>query len=232
MKNRIHLKILLATFFIATVSYMSSCTHDDEIFSPSGAANIQRGTDVVKNSEGWTFDKSHSNVMWETAYMGSAAMLTGRFNMFGISNFSFDEANPANTSFEAWVRLNTVNTGEFGRDGNATTTTGCIQTTFGTAAGKIDEPENLAIIKSKSVELSKTDKGYLVKMDLTFKGVTKEVTGKLIYTGKTRIAAATPYDLAGFTLEFQFFAKTDYGVVSTNIADKVAIKTNAQFKKS
>lgn len=232
MRKNFKYKILITAFFISIVGYISSCTHDDEIFSPSGAANIQRGTDVITFSDGWTNDKSHSNVMWETAYMGSAAMLSGRFNMFGVKSFSFDESNPANTNFEAWVRLNTVNTGEPGRDGNPTTTTGCIQTTLGTAAGKVDEPENLAIIKSKSVELSKTDKGYLVKMDLTFKGVTKEVTGKLTYTGKTRIAAATPYDLAGFTLEFQFFAKTDFGVVSTNIADKVAIKTNAQFKKS
>ena len=67
---------------------------------------------------------------------------------------------------------------------------------------------------------------------MTFKGVTKEVTAKLFYTGKARVAATTPYDVAGLSIEFSMFAKTDFGVVSTSIADKVTIKSNAQFKKS
>jgi polyisoprenoid-binding protein YceI len=226
MRKYIKTHYLIIALFILSFGYIISCTHDDEIFTPSSQANIQRGTDVIKLTEGWTFDKTHSNVGWETAYMGSAALLTGRFNQFGFRSFDFDESNPANTTFEAWVRLNSVNTGEPGRDA------GCLLTTFGTTAGSVDEPLNLAIIKSKSVELSKTDKGYIVKCDLTFKGVTKEVIAKLSYTGKTRIQAATPYDVAGLTLEFQFFAKTDFAIVSTSIADKLGVKCNAQFKKS
>jgi polyisoprenoid-binding protein YceI len=168
--------------------------------------------------------------MWETAYIGAGALLTGRFNQFGMTTFNFDEANPANTNFEAWVRLNTVNTGEPGRDA------GCLLGTFGTALGKVDEAENIAKIKSKSIELSTTDKGYIVKCDLTFHGVTKEVTAKMNYTGKTTFpagyAGATALTLAGLNIEFQFFAKTDFAIVSNNIADKVTIKCNGQFKKS
>jgi polyisoprenoid-binding protein YceI len=209
-----------------SLGYIISCTHDDEILDIPTVTEPKRGTDIVKVVDGWAFDKSHSNVNWETAYMGAAAMLTGRFNQFGFRAFSFDEANAANTNFEAWVRLNTVNTGEPGRDA------GCLLGTFGTATGKVDEVENLAVVKSKSIEPSKTDKGYIVKCDLTFHGVTKEVTAKLSYTGKTRIEATTPYDVVGFTLEFQMLAKTDFAIVSTSVADKVTITCNAQFKKS
>ena len=228
MKRFLRVPYLIIALLITSMGYIVSCTHDDEVVTSNGS-DIQRGTDVRKISEGWNFDKSHSNVMWETAYIGTGALLTGRFNMFGMTSFNFDEANPANTNFEAWVRLNTVNTGEPGRDG------GCLLGTFGTATGKVDEVENLAKVKSKTVTLSTTDKGYIVTCDFTFKGVTKEVTAKLNYTGTTAFpagyAGANAFSLAGFTLEFQFFAKSDFGIVSNNVADKVGIRCNAQFKK-
>ena len=40
-------------------------------------------------------------------------------------------------------------------------------------------------LRLKAIELSTTDKGYIVKFDFTFHGVTKELTGKLFYDGKT-----------------------------------------------
>jgi polyisoprenoid-binding protein YceI len=228
MRSLIKTPYLIIALFISSLGYIVSCTHDDEIVASSGA-NIQRGTAVIKATDGWAYDKTHSNVMWETAYIGSGALLTGRFNMFGLTSFSFDEANPANTSFEGWVRLNTVNTGEPGRDA------GCLLGTFGTAAGKVDEPENLAIIKSKAIQLSTTDKGYIVTCDLTFHGVTKQVNAKLNYNGTTAFpagyAGANAFSLAGFSIEFQFAAKTDFGIVSNNIGDKVGITCNAEFKK-
>ena len=48
-----------------------------------------------------------------------------------------------------------------------------------------NEVANIAKIKTKTIELSTTDKGYIVKFDFTFHGVTKELTGKLFYDGKT-----------------------------------------------
>jgi len=229
MRSYIKTSYLIVALLITSMGYFVSCTHDDDLLVDAAKPNIQRGTDIVKLSDGWVFDKTHSNVTWETAYIGTGALLTGRFNQFGLTSFSFDEANAANTSFVAWVRLNTVNTGEPGRDA------GCLLGTFGTALGKVDEAENLATIKSKSIELSTTDKSYIVKCDLTFHGVTKEVTAKLNYTGKATFpagyAGANELTLAGASIEFQFFAKTDFAIVSNNIADKVFIKCNAQFKK-
>lgn len=221
--NKPYLWVL--AILLTGITYVASCTHDDEMLISNGA-DIVRGEDKASLSDSrLTFDKAHSNVTWETAYMGAASLLTGRFNSFGFTMFEFDEANPANTSFEAWVWLNTVNTGEPGRDG------GCLLSTYGTAAGKTTEQENLAVIKSKSVELSTTDKGYIVIADLTFHGVTKAVTGKLNYVGKTTTTSGGVETIVtGYSLEFQILAKTDFGISSTNIADKVTIKCNAVFK--
>lgn len=217
----------ILAIMIGGYGYMASCTHDDDILVGSGA-NIERGTQKVGLSNPKvTFDKSHSNVGWETAYIGSTALLTGRFNTFGFTSFEFDEPNAGGISFEAWVYVNSVNTSEPGRD------QGCLQTTFGTTTAMTTETANLGIIKSKSVELSKTDKGYIVKCDFTFHGVTKEVTAKLMYlgTGTTGSGATLKY-VYGFSLDFQFLAKTDYLISSNNIADNVGVKCNAIFRES
>lgn len=221
-------KTFLAIVALIALSlfYVVSCTHKD-VVAPSGGTNITRGTDTYTlGANNWKLDKVHSSVLWEAGYLGTAGLLTGRFNMFGITTLQFDEANLANTSFEGWVRLNTVNTGEPGRDA------GCLLGTFGTAAGKVDEVENLAKLKSKKVEFSKTDKGYIITADLTFLGITKEVTGKLSYLPKTTIPAsgtAAAYDVFGLKYEFQFLAKTDYSLVSSSVGDKAAITLNMNF---
>ena len=202
------------------VGYVASCTHDDEVLVSQGP-DITRGTQKVSlTAAGTTFDKAHSNVNWSTAYLGATSLLTGRFDNFGFYSFEFDEPNAANIHFEAWVWLNTVNTSEPARDD------GCLLGTFGTSAGLTTEAENLAVIKSKTVELSTTDKGYNIKADLTFHGVTKEVTCKLTYVGKTLSGAK---EILGFGLEFQFLAKTDFLIASTSIGDNCTVKCNAAF---
>jgi polyisoprenoid-binding protein YceI len=211
------------------LTYFVGCRHDDTV-EPYKPADIMRGTSVVDLTAGWTFDKSHSNVTWETAYDGVGAMLTGRFNTFGLKTFKFDEANPANIAFEGYVWLNKVNTGEPGRD------TGCLLTTYGVTKTMGDTIPNVARIVSKSVTPSTTDKGYIVKCDFIFHGVTKEVTAKLNYTDLVHFDAGQmgtkALDVMGFTLTWQFAAKTDYLITSTSIADKVEMTCNAQFKKT
>ncbi|MDX5348044.1 MAG: YceI family protein [Hymenobacteraceae bacterium] len=210
---------------ISGVTYVG-CTHDDDI-APSAGTKIERGSAAFTSGvDKWKLDKTHSSVLWETAYMGSGGLLTGRFNSFGVTSMSFEESNPEKISFEGWVRLNTVNTGEPGRDG------GCLLGTFGTAAGLTDEANNLATLKSKKVEFSKSDKGYIVTFDMTFMGKTKEITGKLNYVPKTTIPAsgtAAEYNIFGLKLDYQFFAKSDFGIVSNSIADKVGVSVNMNF---
>lgn len=201
--------------------YMGGCTHDDELLTSQGP-NIERGDEKISlESTNTTFDKAHSNVQWSSAYLGATSLLTGRFDNFGFDTFNFDESNAAGISFSAWVWLNSVNTSEPGRDD------GCLLQTFGTSGSLTTEDENLAIITSKEVELSTTDKGYNVTADLTFHGVTKEVTCKMNYDGKTQSGGN---DVYGFSLQFQFLAKTDFLISSTNVGDNADVKCNAVFR--
>jgi polyisoprenoid-binding protein YceI len=227
MRKLIKPPFLIIALLLSHAVYIVSCSHDDEILSLAGP-KIERGTDVISLTDAKvSFDKTHSNVGWETMYLGGLSLLTGRFDTLGFTSFNFDEANPANTNFEAWVWVNRVNTSEPGRD------KGCLQTTFGVNTAMGNEAANVAKIKTTSVELSPTDKGYIVKFDLTFHGVTKSLTGKLNYPGKTITGTgATAKNIYGFGFDFQFLAKTDFGIVSNNIADKITVKCNAIFRQT
>lgn len=218
-------KLLLFLLVTAGTLYMTSCRHEDQILSSNGPA-IERGTQTLNlpADTKLSFEKSHSNVMWETPYMGLLSTLTGRFDTFGVTKFIFDEANAANTSFECWVWLNRVNTSEPGRD------KGCLQTTFGVNTSMTTDVANVAKFTSTKVELSTTDKGYIVTGDLTFHGVTKSVTGKMFYLGKaTTGSGATLKYKYGVSFTYQFLAITDFGIVSTNIGDQVTIRCDAIF---
>ena len=207
---------LICAFSI--VGYVIGCTHDDEVLSSQGP-DITRGTQKASlTNPKHTFDKAHSNVQWSSQYLGATSLLTGRFDNFGFYTFEFDESNAAGIHFSAWVWLNSVNTSEPGRDD------GCLLSTFGTSNGLTTEANNLAVITSKSVELSTTDKGYNIKADLTFHGVTKEVTCKMNYVGKTTSGAN---EVLGFNLQFQFLAKTDFLIASNNVGDNAEVKCNA-----
>ncbi len=218
LRQRLLMAILLVAGYCG---YIAACTHEDELLTSQGP-NIERGDEKVSlESTNTSFDKAHSNVNWASAYLGATSLLTGRFDNFGFDTFNFDESNAAGISFSAWVWLNSVNTSEPGRDD------GCLLQTFGTSGNLTTEDENLAIITSKKVELSTTDKGYNVTADLTFHGVTKEVTCKMNYDGKT---VSGGNDVYGFSLQFQFLAKTDFLIESTNVGDNADVKCNAVFK--
>jgi polyisoprenoid-binding protein YceI len=227
MKQRI--KFYLSGFAVAMafLGYVVSCTHEDVVL-PDGSKgpNIERGNEVLGlNDAATSFDKSHSNVNWSTPYLGEVSILTGRFNYFGFRSFHFEESNPDSIYFEAFVYLNTVNTSEPGRDG------GCLLTTFGTGKDAQDVDSNLAVIKTKKVEFSTTDKGYIVTADLTFHKVTKTITAKLDFAGKTsETFNGSTFDVYGFNLSFSILAQTDFGIQSTSIADNVDIKCGAAFK--
>ena len=233
--------------FCAIMLVVSHCQHDDEVIPVEGPNpdNIVRGTETIDcltctplvsngasadfNSSAipanqWFFDKSHSNVEWETPYKGVGSLLTGRFNYFVLETLVFDEQNPGNISFEGYVRLNTVNTGEPGRDN------GCLLGTFGTAAGKTGEPENLARLKSTTVSFSQTDAGYIANADFTFNGVTLPVTLKLNYVKQSHLDA-DKLTVAGIEAQFEFNALTNFNIVSTNISDKVTVKLNILLRK-
>lgn len=244
--NRLRIAIILV---MACGIFVTQCKHDDTIVPVKGtdAEKIIRGTEslsctnctpLVENGASsdfntaavpagvWYYDKNHSNVMWETPYKGVGSLLTGRFNYFVLKNLSFDEQDPTKISFEGYVRLNSVNTGEPGRDAS------CLLTTFNTAAAKTTEPENIARLKSTSVSLSTTDAGYIANADLTFNGVIKNVVVKLSYEKQShQLGAPAGYTLAGIEGEFEFNALSDFLISSTNISDKVLVRMNVLLRK-
>jgi len=224
MKNNKFLLILLAGLVTYTILlHTSSCTREDEVIGTIDPPNYTYGSETVKISEGWTFNKTHSSVLWETDYLGVSALLTGRFNSFD-AKVEWDEDNPENSTLTGWVVLSTVNTGEPGRDG------GCLLTTFGTATS------DTAKFKSTSIAFDNQG-GYIAHADLDFHGVKKDVLVQLNYTKATRFdensgIGGAPFTIAGLTGQFEILAKTDFGITSTSIADRVKIKVNCQFKKA
>lgn len=219
-KKVIFALIVLASYGIAV--NMVSCTHEDEVLGDIIGTTYTYGDDVVNESDGYVFDHTHSSVRWETAYLGAAALLTGRFNDFVLS-IEFDENNPENTKLSGSVILSSVNTGEPGRDG------GCLLGTFGTSVS------DSASFVSTSVEKDGNG-GYVVKGDFTFHGFTNEITGKLTYSGITLFdvdsgVSGAPFNIAGFVMEFDINAKSAFGIQSSSISDRVGIICSGQFKK-
>lgn len=215
---------VLAIFLSGMLFYqIPSCTHDDIADLAIDPIGYEYGDDEVSVTDGWNFDKTHSNVTWETAYLGSAALLTGRFNSFAVE-LEFVENEPEAISIVGSVVLSSVNTGEPGRDA------GCLLNTFDV------ETKDAAIFTSREVSLDGRG-GYLVVGDLDFHGIVDEVSMKLTYLGSTHFDESsglrgTPFTVAGFSGTFEFNAKSVFGIQSDNVSDRIAVTINAQFKKS
>jgi hypothetical protein len=260
MRRFIKTPFLIIASLVGSMGIIVSCTHDDDTTVSSGSAKITRGTNVhlpgnmtTGNANEWKFDKTHSSVLWQTNYVGAAGLLTGRFNQFGIANvtsalsttyttagqplkdssWAFYENEPEKTYFNGYVQINTSNTGEPGRDA------GCNVAGMGTVAIVAGTqnltPTNLAKIETTKVEFDPSSSGYIVTMNLTYKGqlaapLTKSIVGKLKYSPKQRVqfGTAAAYDVFGLQLSFQFNCR-DFGIVSTSVSDKIEIECNMNF---
>jgi polyisoprenoid-binding protein YceI len=216
------LYLFCSAILVSAGLFMTQCTHDDEVMTPDGMdpTPVERGDDLISFSDDWSFDKTHSSIRWETAYLGSAALLTGRFNDFNIE-LEFDESNPENIELSGRVTLSSVNTGEPGRD------QGCLLGTFG-----VDESDQ-AVFTSTSVEFDESDPtGYIITGNLTFHGVTSEMVMKLNYLGTNLLdLRGAPTNVAGLEGQFEINAKSVFGIESTSIADRVVININGQFNQ-
>ena len=220
--------LMILLVLISGYGYIAGCTHDDIV--PPAQANptpiINRGEAVLLpgsmtsgDTTQWKMDKAHSSVLWSTAYVGAAGLLTGRFNQFGMHNvtddkkikyyttgqplkdssWAFYENDPTKTYFNGYVQINTSNTGEPARDG------GCNVTGLGTVPIQTGvqnlESRNLAQIKTTKVEFDPLSSDYIVTLNLTWHGydtsaaalanpITVSVTGRLKYIKKAAITDA------------------------------------------
>lgn len=217
----------------------------------AGTAVFLPGNMTTGNSSEWKMDKVHSSVLWTTSYVGASGLLTGRFNQFGMhevlpaemisysttgqpvkdTSWAFYEGDDSKSYFNGYVQINTSNTGEPGRDA------GCNITNLGTTAIVTGTQNltitNLAQIKTTKITFDKTTGDYIVNLNLTWQGklgapATKALVGRMKYIKKSTIAAATPYDVFGLQLKFQFNCR-DFGITSTSIADKIDIECNMNF---
>ena len=221
-------------------------------FVPSRGTNIHLpGTMTVGDPTQWKLDKAHSSCLWSGSYIGAAGLLTGRFNQFGAhdvlpaemlnytttgqplldNSWAFNEADPTQTFINGYVQTNQSNTGEPGRDGGCNV--GNLGTTAIVAGTQNLTVTNLAKIKTTKVELDPNSNGYIVTLDMTWQGklaapVIKTYVGKLSYVPVATIAAATPYKVFGLQLKFSF-NKSDFGITSTSIGDKIDIECNMNF---
>jgi polyisoprenoid-binding protein YceI len=250
----------VAVIMFSGLVYVAGCTRDNDMLVPikltqpfvpnRGNAVLLPGNMTAGNASEWKLDKAHSSVLWSGAYIGAAGLLTGRFNQFGMHNvidaeminyvttgqplkdssWSFYESDPSKTHINGYVQINTSNTGEPGRDG------GCNISSLGTTVIVTGTQNltvtNLAKIRSTKIELDPASNGYIVTLELTWKGLlaqslTKTLIGKLNYVPKSTPTGAT-YDVFGLQLTFQF-NKADFGITSTNIGDKISIECNMNF---
>lgn len=209
------------------------------------------GNMVAGDTTQWKLDKVHSNVLWSTNYVGAAGLLTGRFNQFGMHNvvdaemtnyvtagqplkdtsWAFYEGDDSKSYFNGYVQINTSNTGEPGRDA------GCNISNLGTVA-IVNGTQNLTVtnlakIQTTKITYDELSGDYLVNFNLTWQGklgspLTKALVGKLKYIKKATIAGASPYNVFGLQLTFQFNCR-DFGIVSTSVADKINMECNMNF---
>jgi polyisoprenoid-binding protein YceI len=194
---------------------------DDTLKPPSeeGAVNSTNST--------WTFDKTHSNVNWETEYYGDHAYLTGKFNNFKI-DIVFDNASYETTQINAWVQLSTYNTGEPGRDGPGKCGPGYVGVKYLDTLFTPDPATDSAFFKSTSTRIEKDM--YVATGTFTFMGVTKTVDMYYTFTGITNeMSQGKASKKAGFKGMFKFNAISDFGVTSTSIADEMIVTVNANY---
>lgn len=209
------------------------------------------GNQTAGNASEWKLDKTHSSVLWQTSYVGASGLLTGRFNQFGMHNvlpaemitynttgqplkdssWAFYEGDDSKSYFNGYVQINTSNTGEPGRDA------GCNISNLGTTA-VVSGVQNLTVTNLAKITTTKVaydpfSGDYIVNLDFTWQGklgapITKAIVGKMKYIKRATIAGATPYDVFGLQLSFQFNCR-DFGITSTSIADKIDIQCNMNF---
>lgn len=159
-------------------------------------------------ADAFTVDAVHSSVVFRVKHQ-NVAYFYGRFNKVSGS-FNLDEANPAASSLDITIDAESVDTANEGRDKHLRTADFFSAKEFPTVT-----------FKSTSAE-SKGEKQYLVKGDLTFRGVTKPVEVTVTETG--RGAGRGGMKIAGFETMF-IIKRSEYGMTygKDSLGDDVTV---------
>jgi polyisoprenoid-binding protein YceI len=158
-------------------------------------------------------DAIHSTVIFRVKHM-NASYAYGRFNNLSGS-FTIDEANPANSSFDFTVKVDSIDTADAKRDGHLKNTDFFNAKQFPTIT-----------FKSKSVKAAAKGE-YEVTGDLTLHGVTKSITTKIAHTGTSKGMGNTT--IAGIESTFTI-KRSDFGMKNMlqMIGDDVTITVSSE----
>lgn len=141
-------------------------------------------------------DGVHSSVLFRVVYQNTSHFY-GRFNEVS-GTFNIDPANPNNTHLDLKINVESVDSGNSGRDNHLRNADFFNARQF---------PE--ATFKSKSARRV-NDTTVAVTGDLTIRGVTKEITVNIESMGETRDNRANKAR-SGFATEFTI-TRSDFGV--------------------
>ena len=254
--------LLIAIVLISGYGYVASCTHKDLIMpeQATGTVTIHRGngtflpgTETIGDTAQWKLDQVHCSVLWSGDYLQTGALLTGRFNMFGLNSvpssakqlyvtkgqpvldtsWAFYENDPSKSYFNGYVQMNTSNTGEPGRDG------GCYLNFVGapkiiSGAQNLSD-SNVAVIRTTKVEFDPKSPGYIVTMVMSWKGLLAAphdttINGTLSYIKRSTVGegTASAYDQFGLQLNFQF-NKRSFGITTSEVSDIISVQCNMNF---
>ena len=204
----------------------------------SGTAKIALDTITANQSFRHATMEAHSKVGFGFLDRGNSTTLSGGFNVFKLTKFAFDEANPSNIVIDGYVLLSTVNTFEPARDALKA---GCVRKTL--CVDTLNATTPLAITDTArfySVSVEKYGDGYLCHGKLKsfykhptggaypadttggFAGpfnqmITKDVDLYFTYLGKNKMGTPASYNwFFVFEGEFTIYPKKDFYVTSAH----------------
>lgn len=171
----------------------------------------------ARAAETFTVDAVHSSVLYRIKHM-NVAYHYGRFDQVS-GTFLLDKDNPSSSTIEVSVPVDSVNSGNPGRDGH-------LKKADFFSAGEF------STITFKSTKIaSKGESGgypaFEVTGDFTLHGVTKPITVEVRHTGQGR---GQKGEVAGLETTFTI-KRSDYGMnfmVGKGLADEVAITVSLE----
>ena len=174
--------------------------------------------DIVEIQAGeYKLDKDHAALLFKINHMGFSSYV-GRFNEFDVS-LNFDPNNIENSQIEAVIDMRSidVNNPDFAA-------------TLGGATWLDTQRFPQAVFRSLSVEKT-TNEHLLVRGELSFLGVTKEVTMVAKLNGAANNPLTRQYTL-GFAANLRF-KRSDFGLKKfiPVVGDEVDIEIHSEFQR-
>lgn len=169
--------------------------------------------DLTTLTGDWYIDTSHAFVGFNVRHLLSNAK--GTFS--GISGTYSSTGDLSTTKINVNIPVETVNTGDSGRDEHL-------------RADDFFGAKMFPTINYSSEKIEKTQNGYVAKGKLTMKGVTKDVDLPFTYFGSTTTKWGT--DVAAFEGELTI-NRNDFGVngASASVGNEVSIQFSVELNK-